>query len=332
MKRAVSIKRVAALAATGLCQSEISRRLGVSHQRVSQIVKKHGIECARLSKRAMPETRSERIRRLKAECGGMTATEAAKHLGVDTATVRNDESASGFDGLAQTKRRTRSDQTKRILKEAPALAARGLSKTEAARELGVSPPLFMVKLARYLSDLQWRDGREDGKSRRSKGWTKAATQERRERLRSECHGMSISEAARHLRVSKDTVSADARATKFDGLIVRVRSTKLETQDRRERLVGECVGMTTIQAANHLGVPLSIVLADRRATGFKFVRTTSEKMRARRKRMASECRGMTAQEAASHMGTSVHSVRKDGYAIGFKFARARPNAAKRRTTG
>lgn len=57
------------------------------------------------------------------------------------------------------KRRSVSELTKRILESAPALAERGLSKADAARELDLSPAVFRAYLHHRAPDIQWRDGR-----------------------------------------------------------------------------------------------------------------------------------------------------------------------------
>lgn len=170
------VSTVVALAAKGLSQSDIAVRLGVTRQCVSQIVKKHGIEYDR--KRVVRNTKSirkiiearrieriKRIERMKSECVGMTATQAARHLGVHVSRVYADMNESGFDGLVRFANRMGgrlSEQSKRIVEAAPALAERGLSKSDAARELGIPVPSFHVAIHRHLSDIKWRDGRMVG--------------------------------------------------------------------------------------------------------------------------------------------------------------------------
>ena len=52
--------------------------------------------------------------------------------------------------------------------EALRCAAQGLSKTDAARQLGVAPTKFISMMRRHLPDLEWHDGRRDGRGGRKK--------------------------------------------------------------------------------------------------------------------------------------------------------------------
>lgn len=159
-------QRIVELADKGLHQKAIAQQLGVSRQYVFQVARKCGIEFA---KRPPHKVVVERIERLKAECVGMTVAEAARHLGVSASVVRSDRDRCGFDGLVTTNsRRPRSERTNRILERAPALAAAGLSKSDAAREIGVAPTELTHAMRRYAPDVKWRDGREDGRGGRRK--------------------------------------------------------------------------------------------------------------------------------------------------------------------
>lgn len=86
--------RVAELAATGISQSEIARRLGVSPQRVSHIAKRRGLP-----------SRVENLKqRLRNERQGMSHTAAAERLGVSVSVIGkwNADLPKGFlvDGRA----------------------------------------------------------------------------------------------------------------------------------------------------------------------------------------------------------------------------------------
>lgn len=154
-------QRIAELAAKGLSQKDAAQTLGVSKQRVSQVAKKHGIS---FTKRPPPHV-SQRIERLQAECAGMTVAQAAQHLGVSPSMVRLDTKRSGFHGLVSAStRRPRFERTERILECAPALAAAGFSKSEAAHKIGVAPTELTHAMRRYAPDVQWRDGRRSGLS------------------------------------------------------------------------------------------------------------------------------------------------------------------------
>ena len=61
----------------------------------------------------------------------------------------------------EKKREKRERERQRVIDEAPALAAQGLSKTDAARQLGVARATFISMMHRYLPDLEWHDGRRD---------------------------------------------------------------------------------------------------------------------------------------------------------------------------
>lgn len=136
--------RVAELAATGISQSEIARRLGVSPQRVSHIAKRRGLP-----------SRVENLKqRLRNERQGMSHTAAAERLGVSVSVIGkwNADLPKGFlvDGRAHGTGGRKSAvkaATRRIIEEAPALAAQGVSKSDAARRLDVSPPVLRAGAA-----------------------------------------------------------------------------------------------------------------------------------------------------------------------------------------
>ena len=156
--------QVAELAKTGMTQFDIARRLGVTPQRVSQIAKRRGL----------PSRVDVLKRRLREECEGMTHTDAARHLGASVSAVAKwtEDLPDGFliDGRGHGRGRSggakKSDATKRIIEQAPALAKKGMSKSDAARKLGVSPPTFTTQVLRYLPHVKWHDGRWDGRGGR----------------------------------------------------------------------------------------------------------------------------------------------------------------------
>lgn len=161
-------QRIAELAAKGLPQRDVALTLGVSRQYVSQTAQRHSIKFSGRAQHRQHEHVTLRIERMKAECVGMTVAQAAQHLGVSLQTVYNDRNNFAFDGLVSVSR-TRSDQTKLILERAPTLAKRGYSKSEVAREIGVTLSQLTHATRRYAPDLKWRDGRKDGKGGRRVG-------------------------------------------------------------------------------------------------------------------------------------------------------------------
>ena len=66
------------------------------------------------------------------------------------------------------KKQEKKEREQRVIAEARALAAEGLSKTDAARQLGVAPTKFISMVRRHLPDLEWHDGRGDGRGGRKK--------------------------------------------------------------------------------------------------------------------------------------------------------------------
>ena len=99
MKSKVLADKVSPLAASGLCQSEIARELGVTKQRISQIVKQEGIAC--VDKRGGHPLFEERFSRFLTEgLANVPRREAAERLGIlalDTIThyrVRAEQAAT----------------------------------------------------------------------------------------------------------------------------------------------------------------------------------------------------------------------------------------------
>ena len=160
--------QVAELAKTGMTQFDIARRLSVTPQRVSQTAKRRGLP-----------SRAEVLKQqLREECQGMTHTDAARHIGASVSVVAKwtEDLPDGFliDGPGHGRGRsggTKTATTKRIIEEAPALAKQGLSKSDAARRLGVSLPTFTTQVLRYLPHVKWHDWRWDGRGgrKRNKG-------------------------------------------------------------------------------------------------------------------------------------------------------------------
>ena len=162
-KQIASPERVSQLAEAGLSQAEIADRLGITRQGVQQIVKRNGISC--VSKRGNQQravARSARVDRFRRECEGMTAEEAAQHIGVSVVTVGNYAKETGTVLAAGgDKRLSLSRITEMVVKAAPEFAAEGLTKTQGARKLGISPKHFTAIVHRRndLRSLPWRDGR-----------------------------------------------------------------------------------------------------------------------------------------------------------------------------
>lgn len=152
-------RRIVELRQSGLTLAEVGAKFGITKERVRQIVKEAGVVAKHAVHTRTKETLA-RIERFRAECGGMTDHEAAKLLGVHQSTVRKYEKATGLRLAREPNRGLQlAPHTIRMIEESPALAAQGMSKTEAARELGVDCALFHVQIRKYLPDLKWRDGR-----------------------------------------------------------------------------------------------------------------------------------------------------------------------------
>lgn len=164
-------ERDAALVAdflAGMPSRELAAKYGITRQRVSHITMAAGV------RRDKVFVLSERVRRmieaapaLAAE--GLTKSAAARRLGV-THSHFVQVVARHLPNLEwQRHKRPRSPHVQRMVDAAPALAAEGLSQADAARRLGVLPKAFTPTMARHLPDLQWRDGRSDGKGGRRSG-------------------------------------------------------------------------------------------------------------------------------------------------------------------
>ena len=149
------IERIREMGRT-MTQSEIARELGVTQQAVGEMARKYGIETATTVQARNYEAAKQRF---VAECQGMVAKEAAAHMGVRVETIYLYAKATGVKLPRASTAPPLSDRTLKVLAEAPAMAAEGLTKTEAARRLGIAPPQFTIAVGRHLPDLKWRDGR-----------------------------------------------------------------------------------------------------------------------------------------------------------------------------
>ena len=149
------IDRISEMGRT-MTQSEIARELGVTHQAVGEMARRYGIETAPPAPARDYEAAKQRF---ESECQGMFAKDAAAHMGVPVATIYRYAKATGVKLPRASTAPPLSDRTLKMLAEAPALAAAGLSKAQAARRLGIPPAPFTIALGRHLPDLKWRDGR-----------------------------------------------------------------------------------------------------------------------------------------------------------------------------
>jgi len=139
-----------------MTKGEIAQELGITRQRVNQIVSKHGIETAQARATV---NKAEAIRRIEAECQGMTRHQIAAHLGIPYYCAVEYARDADVEVAANQHRPPKSDLTLKVLAEAPGLAASGVTIAEAARQLGIGAPQLHIKLKKYLPDLKWRDGR-----------------------------------------------------------------------------------------------------------------------------------------------------------------------------
>jgi len=142
----------------GMTRTEAAVHLGVSKESISRYSKASGVK---LTREPSSEVKGRR-QRLVNEClpQGMTRLEAAAHLGVNNPqTISNDCAALGIKLRRQPKSADRPEaETKRWLEAAPGLASQGLTKSEAAREVGAAPPAFSMAVNHHLPDLKWKCG------------------------------------------------------------------------------------------------------------------------------------------------------------------------------
>lgn len=151
----------------GVPSHELTAKYGISRQRISSITTAAGVRRDRVAEQ--PPS----VKRMLAEAPalaaeGLTRTAAARRLGVLPESLSR-LVAKHMPDLEWTRHRPpRSAHVQRMIDEAPALAAEGLSKTDAARRLGVAPATFTSMMHRHLLDLEWHDGRHDGRGGRKK--------------------------------------------------------------------------------------------------------------------------------------------------------------------
>lgn len=136
IKRKVDLDEVLHLLSEGLLQTAIAKRLGCSHQRISQICKEHGVNLVKGS----PANRALRAFILAHQ--HCTVAWVGKACGVPAHMVRYHAMAVGVK-LARTKRASHAADKIR------ALAAQGYSVSEAAKILGVSPTSVSVCKMRH---------------------------------------------------------------------------------------------------------------------------------------------------------------------------------------
>ena len=151
--------RVADLMTQGVAQIDIAAELGITRQRVQQIVARLGIGFERkqciMHKAAL--LKFEKAHR--EQCKGMTAKQTARHMDMPLSTVTMYAKQTGVK-FAKAPAAV-GEKTRRLQEEGAGLAAAGYSKAEAARELGYTTTTQFFRAAkRYLPDVRWRDGRK----------------------------------------------------------------------------------------------------------------------------------------------------------------------------
>ena len=134
--------------------AEIARRVGVSSEYVRQVLKAAGITPVK-ALRVSPEMdkRNEAIRRLHSE--GCTFIEAATSLNLNPSTLRN----WCRDNNVRLKWKHGRINQQRI-DEIKALAAKGRSKAEIAKHLGIPHASVSSYASRHLPDVVFKDGRK----------------------------------------------------------------------------------------------------------------------------------------------------------------------------
>ena len=141
----------------GMSCAEAAAHLGVSPATISRYSKAAGIKLHR----EIPVEVKVRRQRLVDECvpRGMTRLEAAARLGVTPEVITSDCKALGVKLRRAPKAAPRPEaETKRWLEAAPALADQGLSKSEAARQVGATPSAFSIAVNHHLPELKWKCG------------------------------------------------------------------------------------------------------------------------------------------------------------------------------
>ena len=137
--------------------AEAAAHLGVSSATIGRYSKAAGIKLRRSPTAAVKARRQ----RFLNECvpQGMTRMEAAAHLGVSGEVVSIDCKALGVKLRRAPKAAPRPEaETKRWLEAAPGLADQGLSKSEAARQVGATPAAFSIAVNHHLPELKWKCG------------------------------------------------------------------------------------------------------------------------------------------------------------------------------
>lgn len=134
--------------------AEIARRVGVSSEYVRQVIKAAGITPVK-TRRVYPEMdkRNDELRRLHSE--GLTFAEAAIALDINLSTLRNwcRDHNIGLKWKHGHINQQRIDEIK-------ALAAKGRSKAEIAKHLGIPHASVSSYASRHLPDVVFKDGRK----------------------------------------------------------------------------------------------------------------------------------------------------------------------------
>ena len=146
---------VAALAAEGLSQVQIAKRLGVSRQRVWELSR----DLAQRPRTAKDELPGRIAALTELAAAGATWRDAAKHFGVGVTTVRlwvRQHAPALAPSFASDIRAERSAQRTAALKRC---ADAGLSRRQAARALGVSYTTVCRHIRQHMYDVEFGAGR-----------------------------------------------------------------------------------------------------------------------------------------------------------------------------
>ena len=141
--------------------SEIARLVGVSRQRVTQILQQEGVQAASAWRDNEPLVR-ERTKTLKRMARDRyTVVQAAEALGLSPATLHK---WMRRHGLADIPFRSSHIRWKRV-DEIERLAKQGLSKTEIARRIDMTQAGVNTCAARHLRHVEFKDGRRKANRR-----------------------------------------------------------------------------------------------------------------------------------------------------------------------
>ena len=135
--------------------AEIAKMVGVTKQRVSQILRSTGVKAAPNPRddESLALARKKELERMVSE--GYTRTEAAAAFGISKTALHDRQRRYGLTHLS-----FKSDQVNWTrIEEIKRLAEQGFTKTEIARKIGIASPHVTRYAIRFLPDVEFRDGR-----------------------------------------------------------------------------------------------------------------------------------------------------------------------------